>query len=103
MVQKLMAMVKVSPGKTFTSVRGRDFNFKNKNELEMMMDLGRTEILMRDLYTDVRNSFSLSPAGLLIDEADAHNFLTTISSLIAAEQHHSDLVAKHVGKVERVR
>jgi len=103
MVQSLMAMVKVSPGKTFSPVRGREFNFKNKNELEMMMDLGRTEILMRDLYTDVRDSFSSSPAGLLLDDADAHRFLTTINSLIAAEQHHSELVAKHVGKVERVR
>lgn len=103
MVQKLIGMVKVTPGKTFPPVKGRDFNFKNKNELEMMMELGRTEILMRDLYTDIRASFKASPPSLLQNEVDAGPFITTISTLIAAEQHHSDLVGKHVGKVERVR
>ncbi len=103
MVQALMNMVKVSPGKVFPPVKGKEFDFKNKNELEMMADLGRTEVLMRDLYTDIRNSFKASPPGLLICDMDAEKFVSTLNTLIAAEQHHANLVCKCVGKVERVR
>lgn len=101
MVQSLIKMVKVTPGMTFPPVRDRTFDFRNKDELEMM-EIGSTEILMRDIYTDTRNAFKASTQSLLVEQADTEKFLATNESLILAETHHSELVRKYKGKVERI-
>ena len=92
MVQSLIKMVKVTPGKTFPPVHDRTFDFRNKDELEMM-EIGRTEILMRDIYTDIRNGFTASTQSLLVEQADTEKFLAAIESLILAETNHSELAA----------
>jgi rubrerythrin len=102
MVQALIGKVKANPVKTYPPLHGRLFSFRNKNELEMMMELGRTEQLMKDLYTDISNAVKASPPGLLNKEEDMAAFLADLEYLIDAETHHADLVTKYVGKVERI-
>lgn len=85
MVQGLITMVKTSPDKMHPPGHGRDSDFKNKNDLEMMMGRGRAETLMRDIHSEVRNVFQASSAPLLIDPTDTGRFMGTIEALSKAE------------------
>jgi hypothetical protein len=68
----------------------------------MMMDIGHTERLMRDIYSSIRDGVKASPPGLLKDDRDMGPFMEEIETLIKAETHHAELVIKYVGKVERI-
>jgi hypothetical protein len=101
-VQGLMDKVKVSAEREYAPLQGKTFNFRNRNDLEMMMDIGHTERLMRDIYSSIRDGVKASPPGLLKDDRDMGPFMEEIETLIKAETHHAELVIKYVGKVERI-
>jgi hypothetical protein len=101
-VQGLMDKVKVTPGREYPPLHGRPFNFRNKNDLEMMMEIGHTEQLMKDIYNSIRDAVKASPPGLLNDENEMGPFLEDIEDLIKGETHHAELVTRYVGKVERI-
>jgi hypothetical protein len=102
LVQGLIDKVKVMPGAVYPPLHGKPFNFRNKNDLEMMMDIGHTEQLMRDIYSSIRDAVKASPPGLLNNENEMGSFLEDIEQLIKAETHHAELVSRYVGKVERI-
>ncbi len=102
LVQGLIDKVKVTPGKEHPPLHGKAFNFRNKNDLEMMMEIGHTEQLMKDIYSSIRESVKASPPGLLKNEDERGAFLEEIEQLVQAETHHAELVTKYVGKVERI-
>lgn len=102
-VRGLIDRARVSSGHVPAPAHGRPFNFRNKNDLEMMMEMGRTERLMRDLYSDIRETVAASGPEVLKDGTDRDAFLADLDTLIEAEKRHSDLVSSYVGKVERIR
>ncbi len=65
------------------------------------MELGSTERLMKDIYSNIRGMVKATLLGLLNDESDMRSFLDEIENLIAAETHHVELT-RYVGKVERI-
>lgn len=101
-VQGLIDKVKVTPGRDHSPLHAKSFNFRNKNDLEMMMEIGHTEQLMKEIYSSIREAVKASPTGLLNNEEEMGAFLEEIELLVKAETHHAELVTKYVGKVERI-
>jgi len=104
LVDRLMSMVKMDQGTSSKPLTPRTFTFKNKNEMEIMMEIGKYEKLIHDLYNNIMaglNESNLRP--LLKDESKSPEFLSVLGQLIAEEKGHMNLVSKYVGKIERIR
>ena len=99
MVQEMLDKVQVTPGRSRPPLHPRAFNFRSKNDLEMMMEIGKTERLMRDIYASIRDLLQNSGPGLLVDENDKEKFMNDLELLIKAETHHAELVTRYVGKI----
>ncbi len=104
LVESMLQMVKVTPDHAQIPLQTRRFDFKQKNDLEIMMDIGKTEKMMLDLYTSVRDSLNgADPADYLKDPGDAAKFLETLERLIREETNHARIISRYAGHVERIR
>ena len=103
-VDKLISMVKTTQGAVASPIAARTFNFKNKNEMEIMMDIGKYEKLIHDLYKNINDGLDEAVLrNILKDGNQSSEFISTLRQLIAEEQGHINLVSRFVGKIERIR
>lgn len=102
-VESLMSRVKADGVVDFTPPHGKLFNFRSKNDLEIMMELEKTEKLMFDMYSQILTFVKSSNIEGIIKKEDLPGFITDLESLVKWEKHHMELVSSHVGKVERIR
>lgn len=103
MVEELISKVKVNPQWQMPSIRPREFNFKNKTEFEIMMELSRYEKLAYDIYKNIYDALKKSDMTSLIKEGGSAPFFSTLELLINDESEHQSKIARYVGKVERIR
>jgi hypothetical protein len=102
-VRRLMAMVKGTPEKADLPLRARQFNLRNKADLEMMTERGSIEHLTRDICASIIDGVEASGPGLPVHEEDRERFLAHLGSLVKDETRPAEMVAGYVGKVERIR
>jgi rubrerythrin len=104
LVESMIQMVKVTPDHVQIPLQTRRFDFKQKNDLEIMMDIGKTEKMMLDLYTSVRDSLEgADPEDYLNDPADNQRFADILDRLIGEETNHAKIISRYAGHVERIR
>jgi len=103
-VDQLISMIKTEHEADTKQLAARTFNFKNKNEMEIMMEIGKYEKLIHDLYSNILDGCKNSNMrALLKDENNIPAFISMLEKLIMEEQGHMNLVSKYVGKIERIR
>ena len=103
-VESLLKQVRATGKSSYPSVKSREIIFRGNNDLEMMTQISKMEILMYNLYSDIRKAFVASETELLLnDKGDAESFLTAIDSLIQDEAKHMEMVSRYVRNVERLR
>lgn len=103
LVEAMISKVKGPFGSKALPLQPHSFNFKNKVESEIMMDLSRYEKLAYDTYLNIREALQNSNIGSLVDEKDTPFFLSTLDVLIKEEANHTDLLTRYLGHVERIR
>jgi len=103
LVESMISKVKISPGSAALSLQPHTFNFKNKTEFEIMMDLSRYEKLAYDTYLNIREALKHSSLDNIISAEDIPFFFSTLELLIREESEHSAHIASYVGNVERSR
>jgi len=101
-VEELISKVKSKNQQGVPSIRPREFNFKNKTEFEIMMELSRYEKLAYDIYKNIFDALKKSDMKNLFDENPSSIF-STLETLIREESDHQSKIANYVGKVERIR
>ena len=103
-VESLLDLVRATGKSTYTPVKPREILFRGNNDLEMMTQISKMEILMYNLYSDIRKAFAASETELLLnDKNDAESFLSAIDTLIQDEAKHMEMVSQYVRNVERLR
>lgn len=103
LLEAMISKVKGLSGSKALPLQPHSFNFKNKVESEIMMDLSRYEKLAYDTYLNIREALQNSNIGSLVDEKDAPFFLSTLDVLIKEEADNADLIARYMEHVERNR
>lgn len=103
MVEELISKVKVNHQWQMPSIRPREFDFKNKTEFEIMMELSKYEKLAYDIYKNIYDALKKSDLTNLVREGDSGLFFSTLELLINDESDHQSKIARYVGKVERIR
>ncbi|UCE81470.1 MAG: hypothetical protein JSV94_03415 [Methanobacteriota archaeon] len=85
-------------------IQQRVFNFKGKNELEILTEISKIENIMLDIYSDIRDALKESDmTKILIDKNEARPFLTALENLIDDETRHLTTTSKYVRKLDRLR
>ena len=103
-VESLLDLVRATDRSSYTPVKPREIVFRGNNDLEMMTQISKMEILMYNLYSDIRKAFAASETELLLnDKNDAESFLSAIDTLIQDEAKHMEMVSQYVRNVERLR
>ena len=103
-VESLLDLVRATGKSTYTPVKPREILFRGNNDLEMMTQISKMEILMYNLYSDIRKAFAASETEMLLnDKNDAESFLSAIDTLIQDEAKHMEMVSQYVRNVERLR
>ncbi|MDD1767052.1 MAG: hypothetical protein LUQ27_00605 [Methanomassiliicoccales archaeon] len=103
LVESMISKVKISPGSAALPLQPHAFNFKNKTEFEIMMDLSRYEKLAYDTYLNIKEALKHSSLDNIISAEDVPFFFSTLELLIREESEHSAHIASYVGNVERIR
>ncbi len=103
MVEDLISKTKRPSSSETAPLQPHAFNFKNKTEFEIMMDLSRYEKLAYDIYLNIRDALKASDMSRLVEEGDAPLFFSTLDHLIREEADHAAQIASYVGRVERIR
>ncbi|MGD0056446.1 MAG: hypothetical protein ABSB83_01145 [Methanomassiliicoccales archaeon] len=103
LVEKMISKISISLGPEALPLQPHAFNFKNKTEFEIMMDLSKYEKLAYDTYVNIREALKHSDVDRFIKTEDLPFFFSTIDLLIREEAEHSDHIASYVGNVERIR
>ncbi|MDH7509330.1 MAG: hypothetical protein QHH00_08065 [Methanomassiliicoccales archaeon] len=101
-VEELMSRVKMKNQREIPAIRPREFNFKNKTEFEIMMELSKYEKLAYDIYKNIYDALKKSDMKNLFD-GDPSSIFSTLDMLIKEESDHQSKIANYVGKVERIR
>lgn len=103
-VGSLLDMVRATAKSSYTPVKPREITFRGSNDLEMMTQISKMEMLMYNLYSDIKKAFVASETELLLnDKGDAESFLSAIDLLIQDEAKHMEMVSQYVRNVERLR
>ena len=104
MVESMIGMVKVTPNHVQTPLQVRSFDFRKKNDLEIMMDIGKTEKMMLDLYASITESLEgVDPVKYLNDPTDHARFSEMLDRIIKEEENHVSIISRYAGHVERIR
>ncbi|UCE45489.1 MAG: hypothetical protein JSU93_00930 [Methanobacteriota archaeon] len=104
MIESLLDRVRATEKSSYAPIKPREITFRGNNDLEMMTQISKMEILMYNLYSDIKKAFAASETELLLnDKGDAELFLSTIDSLIQDEAKHMEMVSQYVRNVERLR
>ncbi|HIH01396.1 TPA: hypothetical protein HA259_04860 [Thermoplasmata archaeon] len=103
-VETLLDMVRTTADFRGLPLQPRGFNFRAKGEAEIMNEISRTENIMFDLYSDIRDALRNSDmSSLLISPDDASSFMTSLDGLINDEARHISIISKYVRKLDRLR
>jgi len=95
MVDSLISMVNASSPAPGAPLTPRAMDFKNKNEAQIMSEIGKYEKLAFDLYSQILQAVKESDLKVLLrDEKNANGFISTLEKLISEEKNHMDLAAK---------
>jgi len=104
MVESLLKQVRATRRSSALPLKPREITFRGKSDLEIMTQISKMEILMYNLYSDIKKVLAESDLGLMLNEgADAESFLSTLDSLIKDEEKHMALVSVYVHSVDRLR
>ena len=103
LVETMISKIRISPGSEALPLQPHAFNFKNKTEFEIMMDLLKYEKLVYDTYLNIKEALKHSNPDPFIEEKDVAFFFSTLDLLIREGAEHSDHIASYVGHVERIR
>jgi rubrerythrin len=102
LVETMISKIRLSPRSEALPLHPHTFNFKNKTEFEIMMDLSKYEKLAYDTYFNIREALKHSNLDSLIEAKDVPFFFSTLDLLIRGEAEQSDHIANYVGRVERI-
>ena len=103
-VESLLDLVRATDESSYTPIKPREIIFRGNNDLEMMTQISKMEILMYNLYSDIKKAFIASETELLLnDESDEESFLSAMDALIRDEAKHMEMVSQYVRNVERLR
>jgi rubrerythrin len=102
LVETMISKIKMSPGSESPPLKSPVFNFKNKTEFEIMMDLLKYEKLAYDTYLNIKEALIDSNLSGLLDEKDVPFFFSTLDVLIRDEAEHSDHIANYVGHMDMI-
>ena len=103
-VESLMAQVRVGGDTYGVPIRPREAVFRGKSDLEVMTEISKMEILMYNLYSDIRKALVESDiSALLKDGSDRSSFISELESLIKDEDRHMKMVSQYVRNVDRLR
>ncbi|UCE91503.1 MAG: hypothetical protein JSV90_08925 [Methanobacteriota archaeon] len=103
-VESLLDQVRATGSPSHAPVKPREVTFRGNDDLEMMTQISKMEMLMYNLYSDIKKAFVASETeSLLNDQSDVESFLSAIDSLIQDEAKHMEMVSQYVRNVERLR
>jgi rubrerythrin len=103
-VESLLAMVRTGGDAGSLPLQPKTFNFKGRNDAEVMNEIAKVEKLMFDMYSDILSAVDVSDLkSLLSDVEDAESFVSHLNTLIEGEAKHMAIVARYVRKVDRLR
>ncbi|MBM3300603.1 MAG: hypothetical protein FJY85_11675, partial [Deltaproteobacteria bacterium] len=94
-VESLISKTKKGSRSETAPLQPHVFNFKNKTEFEIMMDLSRYEKLAYDIYLNIREALKASDMSKLVEEGDAPLFFSTLDRLIMEEADHVARIASY--------
>ena len=103
LVESMISKVRVPPGSEALPLRIHAFDFKNKTEFEIMMDLSKYEKLAYDTYLNIRDALKRFNVEGYIETKDVPFFFSTLELLIREKSEHSDHIANYAASMERTR
>lgn len=103
LVKEMIGMVVMPQGAEQMPLGKPHFDFSNRGELDVMMELQRYEKLAYDLYSSIRVA-----AGNLIGKGFIANdnmlrFLAILDQLIKEEGNHEHMISDFLGNVKMIR
>jgi len=102
-VKDMLAMVTMPPGYMAPALPPASFDFKDKSEFDVLMELEKYEQLTLDLYSAIKGALARSDLKRMIREGDLEKMLRTLDDLISDETRHRDAVHSFVGQVRLIR
>jgi len=104
LVESLLKQVRTTRRSSDIPIKPREITYRSNSDLEMMTKISRMEILMYNLYSDIKKAFNELDTELwLNDTGDAESFLSALDSLVKDEAKHMAMVSQYVRNVDRLR
>jgi hypothetical protein len=98
----MIEMVIMPPGEEQLPLSHPHFDFSNRGELDIMMELLRYEKLAFDLYSSIRAAAGNIGGKKFIDNEDMPRFLAILDQLVKEESDHEHLVSGYLGNVKMI-
>jgi hypothetical protein len=102
LVKEMIEMVIMPPGEEQLPLSHPHFDFSNRGELDIMMELLRYEKLAFDLYSSIRAAAGNISGKGFIDEEHMPRFLAILDQLVKEESDHEHLVSSFLGNVKMI-
>ena len=98
MIESMIRMVKTIKDPSPKVVDTSQIALDAQDELALLVRLQKSELMIHDLYQDIRTALETSDLKTLMDEKNAPIFLENLDSLVAAEAKHYELVTECISK-----
>jgi hypothetical protein len=102
LVKEMIEMVIMPQGEGQLPLSNPHFDFSNRGELDIMMELLRYEKLAFDLYSSIRAAAGNMYGKGFIDDVNMPRFLAILDQLVKEESDHEHLVSGFLGNVKMI-
>jgi len=103
LVKEMIEMIIMPKGSEQLPLGQPRFDFSNRGELDVMMELLRYEKLSYDLYSSIRVAAGSMGDKGFVREGDMPHLLAILDQLIKEESDHENLVSSFLGNVKMIR
>lgn len=98
MIESMIRMVKTTKDPPPRVVDTSQITLDGQDEMTLLVRLQESELMIHDLYRDIRTALETSDLKTLIDPKNVPVFLENLESLVAAEAKHYELVTECIAK-----
>jgi hypothetical protein len=102
LVKEMIEMVIMPQGAEQTPLSDPRFDFSNRGELDIMMELLRYEKLAFDLYSSVRAAAGNMYGKGFIDDEKMPRLIAILDQLVKEESDHEHMVSGFLGNVKMI-
>jgi hypothetical protein len=98
MIESMIRMVKTTTDSSPRVVDNSQLTLEGQDEMALLVRLQKSELMIHDLYQDIRTALETSDLETLMDPRNVPVFLKNLDSLVAAEAKHYELVTECIAK-----